>query len=114
MKMITAKAASDIKLIGITVELEIVDGSPKAAILTDANGNTVKFTQESYSGFRAYVAAPPEMVTKYRLQGEVLGLAVDETFEKEHEAMHRRNQLASGMYNEPELTITPVEVEVAA
>lgn len=114
MKYITAKSASDIRLKGIVVEFEIADGRTKSATLTDEDGNVVKFTQESYSNFCVYVPEPPKKVTKYRLAGEVMGLPVDEIFEQEHEAMHRRNQLASAMHNEPELTIEQVEVEVPA
>lgn len=113
MKLVTVKTKEDIKLNGITVELEIVDNQTKSATLTDADGNMVQFALESYS-FKAYIPAPPVRVKKWVLQGEVLGLAVNEQFDAEHEAMHRRNQLCSGMYNEPELTITEVELEVAA
>lgn len=113
MKLVSVKTADAIKLTGITVELEIVDNSTKSATLTDADGNMVQFAIDSYN-FKVYVKAPPVRVKKYHLHGEVLGLSVDETFDAEHEAMHRRNQLCSGMHNEPELTITEVEVEVAA
>lgn len=113
MKLITAKTASEIKLNGIKVELEMVDGTAKSATLTDADGNIVKFTQENYAGFRAYVAAPPEMKTQWRLEGEVLGVKIDESFDEQYLAMDRRNQLASALHNEPEFTITETQVEVA-
>lgn len=63
MKFKSVKKASEIKLDGVKIELDTVDGSIKGLTITDAKGNLLRVAERSYSLY-VEVPAPPETEKK--------------------------------------------------
>lgn len=116
MKLKSTKKAADIALEGIKVELDVVDGSVKAVVLTDAKGSFVRIAHRDYSSMCVEVPAPPEIEKKFKLSGSVLGLPVEKMFDQKYEAEEERNRLESDVRGEDNvaLKIEQVDVPVAA
>jgi len=115
VKFKSVKKTSEIKLDGVKVEFDMVDGSIKAVTLTDASGNVVRCAERGYN-FYVEVPAPPETEKKYRLHGSVLGISVEKTFDDEFTAKEEQRRLERSCINESEadLKVEFVEIAVAA
>lgn len=103
MKWTRMTKPSEVKLEGVTLDIDQTNNSITAITAKDASGNQVKFSLDSYNLY-ILVPAAPKMVKKWALRGEYKGLQVDELFEYEHEANSRRYELGD------ELTVSEVEV----
>lgn len=112
MRFKTVKKTSDIKLEGITIDADFVDGTLKRLGLIDKNGNRLQLSDRGYSSLAAEVPAPPEMATKYRLSGKVAGVQMQPaTFEYESEALEEKLRI-QGEGTETDLAVEPIEVPV--
>ncbi len=114
MRFKTTKSESEIKgqlPKGFEVETELVDGSLKFVTLRSPAG-ILRFAEESYS-MRVAIPAPPKMVKKFKLEGQVGSLPkIEEVFKERYEAESRRDALVSELSCGPELFgITEVEVK---
>lgn len=105
------KAASEIVLDGIKVEIETHDKSLRAVELTDAKGNRVKVCLSNYSDFAVMIPAKPEMRDAHLLKGEFRGLQVKELFEHVSDARQRLAEITDGRDG---ATLTIEKVKVAA
>jgi hypothetical protein len=86
---------SQLTLEGITIELDFVNDSPKSITFKDATGRLVRVATDSeYSSIHVTVPAQPKMVDRWAVKGNVCKLSVDETFEYEHEANSRKEELS--------------------
>ena len=96
---------------GFQVETELVDGSLKSVTLRSPAG-ILRFAEESYS-MRVAIPAPPKMVKKFKLEGQVGSLPkIEEVFKERYEARERRDALVSELSCEDlAFEITEVEVE---
>lgn len=113
MKWTSVKSANEIQLAGITVELIFEDKTLKGAILTDAKGITVKFTQESYSSFKAMVPEQPVKEKRYVLHGDLPSGKFREIFAERDEAINRRDEMEAAFTTSITLKLDHVEVLVA-
>jgi len=113
MKFKSVKKVQDLKLEGVTFEMELLDKQLQSVTLTDGAGNVVKLSKQGYGDFAAFVPQPPEMVKKFELR-YTLALIGDKTelFDEKYEAEARGRELA-GMYPEIRDNMTTKEVEVA-
>ena len=112
MKTQTVRSNNDIKLAGITADARFVGDTLQEIVLTDTQGNFLIVNQNAYS-FQALVKAQPKTAKKFKLEGSVLGLAVDETFDTKFEAETRRDQLSDYGRADYGLTLTEsIEVVV--
>lgn len=114
MNLQTIKKADEIKLAGISAELENRDGSLFSVTLTDANGTFVKVSQGRYSDIQIMAQAPPKKIKKFALTGKLLGIApFSEQFDDEFAASTRKSELEkqAGYPENFGLEIVPVEVE---
>ncbi len=101
---------------GVKINIEKVNNSTVAVLLTDQAGHQVKVCQNGYSSLQVCWPAPPKKAKRYVLAGKYLGLAeVREEFESEREADARRREYQDRADGNEEigLTVTMVEVEVA-
>lgn len=93
MNLKTIKTANEIKLAGYYVEAETVNDSLNAIVIRDEDGALVaKFCNESYS-FRALVPAPPKMVKRHNVSGNIHGITVNEVYSDVYEANRRASVL---------------------
>lgn len=105
------KAASEIVLDGIKVEVESHDKSLRAVELTDAKGNRVKICMGGYSDFTVMIPAKPELRDALLLKGEFRGLPVKELFADDYEAKSRLREITNGS-DDGSLTIEKVKAPV--
>lgn len=99
MRLTKVKTSGDIKLKGVTPEVDTVDGSLKRVRLTDAEGTCVEFCCDSYS-LSCSVKAPPKMVDKWRVSATPEGLpAICELFDDQYAANNRRTDICSKITN---------------
>lgn len=104
MNLKAVKRETDVQLAGITVEIERHDGSAMGVTLRDAAGGMLVIKQGPYSSLNVFVPAPPPMVKRWRISGELKGIKFEELFEEQYKAVARLNEL--------EVEGTPEEVEV--
>jgi hypothetical protein len=110
MKFKAVKKNSEVVLAGVAAEFDFVDGSVHGLTLRDATGNVVRIAMRSYS-MQVEVPAPPVMETKYRLNGKVLGIGVDCTFDNQYEADAERERLERGVRgDDTDLKVEEVQV----
>lgn len=102
----SVKKPSDLKLEGITIDVEMRDGAPYAVTLTDAKGGHVKIVRNDYS-MSILVPAKAKRVKRWAVRGEVRGLKVDENFEEKYQAQQRCDDL-----NDIGEGFKPEEIEV--
>lgn len=113
MNYVTVKHASDIKLAGITVNLEHVNNSLKVVTLTDGKGGLCRFSAGNYESANVTVPAPPKKETRYVLRGElpVVG-AIVKQFTEKCEADAAKSEIEATYRNDLNLKITKEEIEV--
>ncbi len=119
MKLKTIKAAGEIKLKDVHVELEIVDKVIRSITLTDVGGTFLKITHgESYSNnIKVLIAEQPEVETKFKVTGTLhAGSDSEIPFRKVLDDEHRANNLAQDLrYKGAEdAKVEPVEVRKPA
>lgn len=110
MKFVTAKNLAALKLAGVTITVDVTDDILRTVTLADSEGNVIRLAHRDYS-MKLEIPAPPKMVKKHRLHGDVIGVVVDELFDDEYLAKDRLNEFerkAPGSF--AGLTITQVEV----
>ena len=112
LKLRQVKDENEIKLIGVSVELQQIDTNIEAVVIRDIEGNYIRIVKgESYSNtLKVLVEQPKEYKTYYSLvvkqdDGGILGYE----FDSEDEAKRKGESLTnySGTYE-----ITPVQKEV--
>jgi hypothetical protein len=112
----SVKISSEVKLEGVTVDIEKRAGNVNSITFTDAAGNTVKVAKDSYSEIAILVPAKPKKETKYAVAGKVLGIAEHkEVFDTQYDAQARLNEiLKENNYPDKDagLEVKPVEVEI--
>jgi hypothetical protein len=91
MNLVTVKKDSDIKLAGVTAEIERADGNIRAVVLKDAAGGMVVIRGDY--GVSVQVPAPPTMVKKWKLTGSLKGLKYEEFFDSKYSADVRATEL---------------------
>jgi len=95
VKFKSVKTAAELGLVGVNVELTVVDGSVQAVTLRDRAGHlAVIRAADSYSkAITILVPAPPETAKRHMVTGTACGLTVDEPFETAYEATERLREL---------------------
>ncbi len=93
MELRTIKSASEAKLKGITIEIERRDGQFHAVTLRDDAGGFLRVAMNGYSYISVYVPQEPKTVTKFRVQGEIAGVKIDEVAEDKYAADRRADEL---------------------
>jgi hypothetical protein len=93
MRFVTVKRATEIKLEGVKVSLDIVNGLQKGILLSDGKGGVLRVRLMGCSDLSIEVPAPPEVEKKHKLTGWVLGIPVDKTFDHQHEAQREQMKL---------------------
>jgi hypothetical protein len=112
MKFVSVKQDKQLVLDGVTFEVTWHDGSISHVLATDAKGNAVRFSVESYN-FKVSVPAPPKMVTRFQLTGKVLGMGIDRLFESKYEADEAMSDLMRKLRDDEGSSLSVAEVEVA-
>lgn len=89
MNMKTAKTPAEIKLAGVTIEFERADSQLRAVIIRDTAGGMLRIAKSGSYDMEALIPAPPRLVARYRVRGEVAGVPIDETFAHDYQATAR-------------------------
>ena len=90
MNMKSVKKATEIKLADIAVEIHTKDTSITGVTLKDCIGGSLTIQANGWgSGIEVLIPASPAMVKRWSVAGKLKGIAFDETFEHEHEALAR-------------------------
>mgnify|MGYP000848319551 CR=1 FL=1 len=116
MNLKEVKNASEIRLGGVNVDIELHNGRAHAVTVTDPNGGMLRVVSD-LTALRLLVPEPPKRVTRYHLSGRFAGLVdVSEYFDDQNEAVtwleeYRKRYI--GPDEEFGLTVQPVEVEVS-
>lgn len=114
MKYQSVKKQSEIQLEGVTVEIEKVDNSTRAVIITDAKGQQLRIAYASYC-MEVLVPAAPEMEKVYIVKGKVGEVNVpEETFTDSYEAEQRKAAILRSVDYRGEVEIEEGERPVAA
>ena len=113
MNLKTVKTRADIALTGVEIEIERTDNYIVGVVLADAKGNRLIVRKGEYGGIQVVVPAPPPMVKKYRITGELRGLKYDETFDTREAAAERLRVITDAAYIGSESDAIQ-EIEVAA
>ena len=88
------KTASEVRLAGIAVSLEVIDKSICGITLRDKDGNTVRASKQGYSDFAIFIPAEPEMKEVFKLHGKYRGkVDMCESFPSQYEADQRHREL---------------------
>lgn len=115
MKLKTVNKISEIHFLqdGITLDGAEDESGIRRLILTTAAGDYLEIEKRSsYSEcVSVSIPAPPNMVTKWMLIGEVLGLSVSESFDHEYEAHDRKNEL-SGHLDDSKFDLAVTEQQI--
>ncbi len=113
MKLISIKSASEIQLAGIKAEFVTVNKSNRILMLTDVNGRKVNITRlNSYDEtIDVQVTAPPTTEEKWQVLGDMAGVPVCETFDDEHKATRRKNDLVEACHA-ADLRVEPFQAVV--
>lgn len=111
IKWKTVKDDSELKLAGCTIEVERIDGAAKAAIIRDGSGGVVKIWENSWA-LGIAVPEPPEVKVAWAVTGKVLGIAIDEVFTTEREAVDRRDELTTGVGDEGDAKVKVAKVKL--
>lgn len=93
MELRTIKNANEAKLKGITIEVERRDGQFYAVTLRDEAGGFLRIAKNDYSSVSVYVPQEPKEVTKFRVQGEIAGVKVDEVVADKYAGERRADEL---------------------
>ena len=95
MRMKTVKAANEIRLAGISVELEIVDGVIKGCTLIDGDRGVARFTIRNWSDFHVEIPEPPTMVERFIVRGSMFDASITKTLKTSGEAHVFAEQIRS-------------------
>lgn len=107
-KTVAKKDAESLKLNGCTIETEWND-STLVAVVFRSGDEAIKLTRDGYcSGMTALVIAPPTLVDRYRVTGEVAGLKVNELFQDKYTAESRASTLRN--FDNGQVTVESVQV----
>ena len=112
MRFVTVKRATEIKLEGVRVSLDIVNGLQRGILITDGKGGVLRVRLAGYSDLSIEVPAPPEVEKKHKLTGSVLGIQVDKTFDDQFEAQREQIKLEEAAPGSAVLKLEEVEVPV--
>jgi hypothetical protein len=111
MRYENAKGPSVVKLDGIKVDFDMVDGTLRAVSFTDGKGNHVKIVREGYSGMECLVPAKPKTEERFVLHGEVEDIgAVRKVFKYKHEAEAAQGEIESKLRITPDLKIEKADL----
>lgn len=89
----TIKKSADASILdGITVEIDKTDISTNAVTLTDGKGNKIRVRLSSYD-LHVEVPAKVKVEKKFKVEGEIKGVKVDEIFDHKYEADARVSDL---------------------
>jgi hypothetical protein len=111
----SVRTNAEVKLSGISVDIEKRGAEIYSITLSDAQGNSVKVAKADYNSIAVLVPALPKKEKKFAVTGKLLGVAdVNEVFNEEYEAQGRLNEIvkAASYPDDPGITVEPVEVEV--
>ena len=111
MKLIKAINSSDIKLKDIDVNLQIVDGTIEAVVVTDADGKFIRIVKDgTYSdNLKVLIEEPKEYETVYKLTVKIDdGVSVYKLKDKQS----LDNKIISLYISEDDYTVEEVQVEV--
>lgn len=109
IKFETVKKFSELKLEGITIEVECRDGQPFSITFLDGAGHLIRVARGDYSGMSIMLPEKPKMIKRWAVRGDVYGMKADEVFESEYEAQKRCDFLNSCCNVN---TLKPVEISV--
>lgn len=110
MRFIEVKKQSDIKLNGITVDLDVVNETVKGITLRDTAGGILKVVESGYA-ISVQVPAPPKTEKRWRVAGSLLGIDMCKDFADQYEAKRERDRLVGGA-PESDLKVEEVEVQI--
>src|SRR5215203_4277642 len=109
MNFISAKKSSDIKLPGgLVADVEQVDGCTRGVSIRTPEGAVLLVARGDWS-ISVTVPAPPKMIKKFRLTGELRGVKYEEMFDDKYAAETRGRALS----DDGELAGEIAEIEVA-
>lgn len=107
MKFKAVKSADEIKLDGVTIELDKTGDTINGLTITDAKGRLLRIAKRNWSDIALEVPAPPETIKMHIVSGDLLGLPVREQFAESYEATNRASAIrAAG----GEVTVTLEDV----
>lgn len=104
MNLKSVKKENEVNLHGVLVAFERQDNSIMGVTIRDGNGGTLVVRQGPYSSLNVFIPAPPSMVKRWKIEGELKGLRFSELFEDKWKAETRLNDLG--------VEGIPIEVEV--
>ncbi len=111
MKWKSVKKDEEIKLHGVNAEIVRVDDTTREIVIEDVTGGLLRVT--GTYGISVEVPAPPVMVKKTRLSGEIAkGIRVEELFADQYAAQERLRGIAeeAGAGAADKLVIEVIEV----
>jgi hypothetical protein len=102
------KKGSEVELAGVKIAFEREDGTIKRLTLTDANGKVVRVASTMYgNGLEVFTPAPPPVVEKFTVKGEVAGLPIVAQFDERIDAEVKASALSRAGI---EVTVEPEQV----
>ncbi|NID14341.1 hypothetical protein [Luteibacter yeojuensis] len=110
MKFETCKTAADVKIEGHNIELDKTGDTLNGVSIIKDGAVVARIVLRSYSMSIERPVAPPK-VTKHRLTGTVLGLAVDQVYDDEYQAERARDEFFSNVMSGAELSVETVLVD---
>lgn len=113
MKFDSVKRADQLKLDGVSFQLEFLDKELTQIVMTDGSGNIVKVAKNGYSYMQAYIPAKPEIEKKWRVSGSVGDIGkVQEDFKNQYDAESRKTAIESDFPYSDKVKIEVAEVDV--
>ena len=94
MKWDTVKHSEQIKLSGVDVHLDEVNGAIVGVTVSQPDGAQLRVCKHDYS-ISVLVPAAPTMVERYRVKGKIHEVPVDEIIDGEYEAKRRAQELTA-------------------
>jgi hypothetical protein len=94
---------------GINTDVTIENGNIKEIVLFGDTNQPIRITS-AWESVRVHTPKPPTMVTKYKLEGSLLGKDISEIFEDRYDADRRANEINNGLINPVDFKIEEIQV----
>lgn len=112
MNLKQVKSVQEIQLTGVEIELVLINDGVRGVILRDSQGHKLHIQKkDSYSqDLDVLVPAPPKQQELFCLFGLVGGLAINQIYDTEEEALTAKREAEALGVNTKELSVKAIQV----